>query len=84
MNWKQSDLRKLLVWFCTFFEEDNGKASTKRIIAWIMGIGLFKMILHIIKDIPISNWNDSIYILGTIFGMICTLLTISYIPTRKD
>lgn len=78
-----SELWKLLLWFLTFFEEDNGKASTKRIIAWVLAIALYKSIVKAVET-PIEQWGNANYFLITIFGMIGSLLCLAYIPTRKD
>lgn len=83
MKWKDTDLRKLFIWFLTFFEEDHGKASTKRIIAWVLAATVAHAIIHAVRNVPIDKWNDSVYFLITIFSMIATLLAIPYIPTRK-
>lgn len=83
MNWKDSDIRKFAMWFLTFFEEDNGKASTKRIICWILAIVCAKAGLQVIYNVPVEKWSDSIYFLITIFGMIASLLAVAYIPSRN-
>lgn len=84
MKWKNSDLRKLFIWILTFFEEYQGKASTKRFIAWVLTFSCADAIFQTIRTVPIKEWNDSIYFLITIFGMIASLIAISYIPTRNS
>ena len=84
--WKTSDLRKFAIWFLTFFEEDNGKASEKRLIVAFITIVLIKIIFYCTTAIDAGKMSviDSCYIMGTIFGFICVLLGLNYIPTRGD
>lgn len=84
MNWKNSDLRKILVWLLTFFEEDNGKASMKRLICVVLAATCAHAIVHTIRNFQIAEWSNGIYFLITIFGMIASLLSLTYIPSRKE
>lgn len=84
MNWKNSDLRKLIIWVLTFFEEDNGKASMKRLIAVALAANVSYAIVHCVRNNLPSIWGESITFLITIFGMIASLLAFTYIPTRKE
>lgn len=84
MNWKTSDFRNFLKWSTTFFEEDNGKASTKRIIAWALAGNCCYGFYRMVRYIPIADWNNSITTYITMFSMIASLLAFAYIPTRKD
>ena len=77
MTWKNTDARKLLVWGTTFFEEDNGKASQKRIISFMLAIVLC---YHAVK----ISYTESTELLITIFSFIAVLLGMTYIPTRKQ
>lgn len=77
MKWKDTDLRKLLKWATQFFEEDNGKPSQKRILAFLLGTVLC---YHAIK----STYTDSPELLITLFSFVAVLLGMTYIPTRKD
>lgn len=58
--WKQSDLRKIIIWTISFFEEDNGKASMKRLIAVILSFNVSYTILHEVRNVSISEWGNSI------------------------
>jgi len=84
MNWKQSDLRAFIVWFLTFFEEDNGKASTKRVVVWALSGVLVYALVHMVKSVPIADWTNSLGLIGVIWGFITTLLGLTYITTRND
>jgi hypothetical protein len=77
MTWKDTDLRKLLKWGTGFFQEDDGKPSQKRIIAFALGIVLCK---HALTTLP----TDSNELLITIFSFIAVLLGMTYIPTRNN
>ncbi len=57
---------KFITWFMTFFEEDNGKASTKRVIAWVLAFTLFKAITDAVEKNPIAEWDKANYYIITI------------------
>lgn len=83
-NWKTSDLRNFIVWLLTFFEEDNGKASMKRLIAVALAINVCYAIVHCVRNNMPDAWGNSNTFLITIFGMIASLLAFTYIPSRKE
>lgn len=84
--WKNTDIRKLFAWAIKFFEEDSGKPSMKRIISFILGCTLCKVIFRSVEMINEKTLDvtDACFLLGTIFSFIAVLLGMTYIPTRKE
>lgn len=71
-------------WIKSFFEEDHGKGSIKRVISVIL-IALFCYgVVHVIRNgINEATTTFCEVVGGLIFGFVAVLLGLTYIPTRS-
>jgi heme A synthase len=68
---------KFAQWLKTFVEDDNGKISIKRVIAFMLSITVCYVILHIVRNNDMSkfNWDSTNLLLTVVFGQISLLIT---------
>jgi len=75
-------MKNLFIWIGSFFEEDNGKASMKRLLAFILCMLVVFVVAHIVmKSITPEATTFSEVILGLVFSFVAVLLSLSFIPS---
>jgi|GEM_PF-4830107 hypothetical protein len=74
-------IKKLAQWILSIFEEDNGKASMKRILCVPAFAIVAYIVIHCLRNgISIKEYT---YPISLLLGFIATLLGMTYIPSRN-
>lgn len=75
---------KLLVWFKTMFEDNKGKVSIKRVIAFMLAQTTCFVIIYIAlkNDLAVFDWASTCLFLGAMFTQISALIAASVIEKK--